>query len=100
MVIVAPLPMLTEVVPLSASTAGLLETHVTVRPERVAPFASFGAAVNTCAAPTTIGVVGAESVTAATAAGDAGLTVITTLAVFPPADALIVTPPTLSAVTK
>jgi hypothetical protein len=46
-VIVAPLPMLTDVVPLTASTAGLLETQLTVRPERVAPLASFGAAVRT-----------------------------------------------------
>jgi hypothetical protein len=46
-VIVAPLPMLTDVVPLSASTAGSLETQLTVRPESVAPPASFGAAVRT-----------------------------------------------------
>jgi hypothetical protein len=96
--IVAPLPMLTELDPLSASTAGLLDTQVTVRPLSVAPPASLGAAVSTWVAPTSIGVVGTESVTLATTTG---VTVIELVPDFPSLVAVIVVgPPELIAVTK
>jgi hypothetical protein len=46
-VTVAPLDVLTELGGLTISTAALLETQLTVRPDRVAPPASFGDAVRT-----------------------------------------------------
>jgi len=48
MVIVAPLGPLIELAELTESTAGLLETQLTVRPVRIFPFASFGVAVSCC----------------------------------------------------
>jgi hypothetical protein len=47
-VTVAPVDVLTVLAALTDSTVGLLETHVTVRPLRVAPFAPLGVAVKTC----------------------------------------------------
>ena len=44
-VTVAPLDVLTELAALTVSTAGSLETQLTVRPESVVPPASFGDAV-------------------------------------------------------
>jgi hypothetical protein len=46
-VIVAPLAVLTELDALTVKTAVLLETQLTVRPERIVPLASFGVAVRT-----------------------------------------------------
>jgi hypothetical protein len=60
---------LVELAGLTASTAALLETQVTVRPVRVVLLPSFSVAVRACVPPTTIGVVGAETVTVATGAG-------------------------------
>jgi hypothetical protein len=47
-VTVAPPELLTELGALTVSTAGLLESQFTVRPERIAPPASFGVAVSCC----------------------------------------------------
>jgi hypothetical protein len=44
-VTLAPVALLTELALLTVSTAGLLETQATVRPESVLPFASLGVAV-------------------------------------------------------
>ena len=97
-VTVAPLDVLTELAVLTVNTAVLLETQFTVRPLSALPPASLGVAVITCVAPTNIGVLGTESVTAATGTG---LTVIELVPVFPSLVAVIVTgPPTLTAVTK
>jgi len=46
-VIVAPVEVLTELAALTANTAVLLETQLTVRPDNVVPFASLGVAVRT-----------------------------------------------------
>jgi hypothetical protein len=46
-VTVAPLDVLTELAALTVSTAGSLETQLTVRPDSVVPPASFGDAVST-----------------------------------------------------
>jgi hypothetical protein len=97
-VTVAPLEVLTELAALTVNTAVLLETQLTVRPLRALPPPSLGMAVKTCVAPTVIGVVGAESVTAATGTG---LTEIELVPDRPSLVAVIVTgPPTLTAVTK
>jgi hypothetical protein len=72
-VTVAPLDVLTELAALTVSTAVLLETQFTVRPTRVLLLPSFGIAVSTWVPPTTIGVVGDDSVTDTTGIG---LTVI------------------------
>ena len=50
----------------TAATAGLLLLHVTVRPVRALPTASFGIAANTCVAPTLSVAVGGVSSTEAT----------------------------------
>jgi hypothetical protein len=89
-VTVAPLDVLTELDALTVNTEGLLETQVTVRPSRFTPFASLGIAVTNSVPPTVIGVVGADSVTAATGTGSI---VIETLEVIPPAEALTVVEP-------
>jgi hypothetical protein len=97
-VIVAPLDVLTELAVLTERTAGSLETQLTGRPDRVVPFPSLGVAVSTCAAPTTIGVAGMESVTVATGAS---VTVIDDVPVLVSLVAVIVTgPPAATAVTK
>jgi hypothetical protein len=95
-VMLAPLAVLIELDALTVSTAVLLELHATVRPLSVAPFTSFGIAVRDWDAPTSIGVVGAERTTLATGIG---FTVTVTLDVTPPAAALIVACPALSAAT-
>ena len=97
-VTVAPLAVLTELAALSANTAVLLETQLTLRPMRVAPLASLGVAVKTCVAATITGVVGAERMTLATATGS---TVIELVPVLPSLVAVIVTgPPAVTAVTS
>jgi hypothetical protein len=68
-VTVAPVDVLTEVAALTVSTAVLLETQLTVRPESGLLLPSLGTAVSTWLPPTTIGVVGAESVTETTGTG-------------------------------
>jgi hypothetical protein len=83
--------------PLTESTATLLETHVIVRPVSTVPFASLVVAVNCCVPPTIIGVVGAESVTVAT--GD-GVTVRVALPDIPSLVAIIVVEPAPTAVTS
>ena len=65
-VTVAPLGALTELEALSERTAGLLDTQFTVRPVSALPNPSLGIAVNCCACPSTIGVVGADSTIEAT----------------------------------
>jgi hypothetical protein len=47
-VTLAPVELLTELAALTVNTAGLLETQLTVRPERIAPPASLGTAVSCC----------------------------------------------------
>ena len=97
-VTVAPLDVLTELDALTDSTAGLLEIQLTVRPDRVLLLPSFGVAISACIPPTTMGVVGAESVTAATGTG---LTVIEDAPVFVSLVAEIVTgPPAAIPVTR
>jgi hypothetical protein len=97
-VTVAPLKVLTELAALTDSTAGLLEIQLTVRPDRVLLLPSFGVAISACIPPTTMGVVGAESVTAATGTG---LTVIEDAPVFVSLVAEIVTgPPAAIPVTR
>jgi hypothetical protein len=91
-VTVAPLNVLSELAELTVNTAVLLETQVTVRPSRLTFPASFGVAVRDCVPPTVIGMVGADSVSEVTGCG---LTVIKTLEVIPPADALMVAEPAL-----
>jgi hypothetical protein len=94
----APLDVLNELATLTESTAGLLETQFTVRPESVVPLPSFGVAVSTCVSPTTTtGVVGAESVTVATGAS---VTVIKDVPVLVSLVAVIVVPPAPTAVTR
>jgi hypothetical protein len=89
---------LVELVGLTVSAAVLLDTQLTVRPVRVLLAASFVVAVSDCVPPTTIGVVGEESVTVATGAG---VTVMEELPVFPSLVAVIVTgPPAATAVTR
>jgi hypothetical protein len=95
-VTVAPLAVLTELAALTVSTAVLLETQFTVRPESVLPPASFGEAVNTCVPPTSIGIAGAERATVATGGG---LTVSVALPVFPSLMAMICAEPGPMAVT-
>ena len=51
---------------LTVATAGLLLLHVTVRPSRAFPTASFGVAVNACVVPTLIVAVGGVRATEAT----------------------------------
>jgi hypothetical protein len=53
----------------TVSTAVLLETQLTVRPVSVWLLASLSVAVSCCVPPSSIGVVGAETVTVATGAG-------------------------------
>jgi len=97
-VIVAPLPVLTELAALTDRTAVLLELQVTVRPESALPPASLGVAVSCSVAPTIIGVVTEERPTDATGAG---LTVIELVPLCPSLVAVIVTgPPALTAVTR
>jgi hypothetical protein len=97
-VTVAPLEVLTELAALTVSTEELLETQFTGRPTSVLLLASFGTAVSTWVPPTTIGVVGAESVTEETGAG---VTVIVDVPVFVSLVAVIVTgPPTATPVTR
>jgi hypothetical protein len=97
-VIVAPLPVLTELNTLTVSTEVLLDTQLTVRPLSAVPAASLGVAVSCCVVPAIIGVVGAESVTVATGTG---LTVIELEPVFVSLVAVIVTgPPALTPVTS
>jgi hypothetical protein len=96
-VTVAPLAVLTVLGELTVSTAVLLETQLTVRPESVLPAASFGVDVNTWVPPAIIGVAGTESVTVATGAG---LTVRVALPVFPSLIAMICTEPGLTEVTS
>jgi hypothetical protein len=96
-VTVAPLDVLTELAALTVSTAVLLDTQFTVRPTSVLLLASFGTAVSTWVPPTTIGVVGAESVTVATGAG---VTVRVALPVFPSLVAVMLAVPALTAVTN
>jgi hypothetical protein len=93
---VAPLAVLTELAALTVSTAVLLETQFTVRPESVLPPTSFGRAVNTCVPPTTKGVAGTERIRLATGAG---LIVSVALPVFPSLIAMICTEPAPTAVT-
>jgi hypothetical protein len=97
-VTVAPLAVLTELDALRARIAGLLEVQLTVRPKRFTPAPSFGVAVNCCVCPRSIGVVGAESVTAAIGTR---VTVIVALPLLPslvamtlalPADTAVITP--------
>jgi hypothetical protein len=88
---------LTELATLTESTAGLLETQLTVRPVSVLLFTSRGKAVRTCVPPTTIGVVGDERLTVVT---ETGLTVITgVVAVFDSLVPVIVAVPVPTAVT-
>jgi hypothetical protein len=68
----------------------LLETQLTVRPERTVPLPSFGTAVRTWVSPATIGVVGADRVTVATGAS---VTVIEDVPVLVSLVAVIVTGP-------
>jgi len=97
-VTLAPVDVLTELTALTVSTAVLLETQFTMRSDRMLLFASFGTAVSTCVPPTTIGVVGVESVTLLTGAS---VTVIEDVPVFVSLVAVIVTgPPTAIPVTR
>jgi len=96
-VTVAPLPVLTELATLTESTAGLLETQLTVRPDRMLLFTSLGRAVRICVPPTTIGVAGVESVTVLTGAS---ATVIEEVLVFVSLVAVIVVAPAPAAVTR
>jgi hypothetical protein len=83
---------------LTVSTAVLLEVQPIVRPASTLPFESFVTAVSDCVPPTTIGVVGAESVTELTGAS---ITVIEEVPVTPSLVAVIVTgPPAATPVTK
>jgi hypothetical protein len=97
-VIAAPADVLTELDAFGARTAGLLETQFTVRPESGLPLPSLGVAVRTWVPPTTIGVVGMDSVTVATGTG---LTVIAGVAaeLTDSLLAVIVAVPTPTAVT-
>jgi len=89
---------LVELAGLTVSTAVLLETQLTVRPESRPPFTSFVTAVTACVPPTTIGVVGAERVTVTTGAST---TVIKDAPVFVSPVAVIVTgPPAATPVTR
>jgi hypothetical protein len=82
---------------LTVSTAVLLEAHVMTRPVRMLPFASRVVAVICCVPPTTIGVVGVETVTVATGAG---VTVRGALPVWPSLVAMIFAVPAATAVTS
>jgi hypothetical protein len=87
-----------ELAGLTVSTAVLLEVQSTVRPASTLPFESFVTAVSDCVPPTTIGVVGTESVTELTGAG---VTVIEDVPLTPSLVAVIVTgPPTATPVTR
>jgi hypothetical protein len=81
---------------LTVSTPVLLESHPTVRPVRVFPLPSFVVAVSCCVPPTTIGVVGAETVTAATGTGLTVMTGVARLATVS-LDAVIVAVPSPAA---
>jgi hypothetical protein len=96
-VTVAPLPVLTELAGLTVSTDGLLDTQLTVRPDRTLLFTSFGKAVRTCVPPTGIGVVGVESVTVLTGAS---VTVSEDVPVLVSLVAVIVVLPAPTAVTR
>ena len=85
-----------EPLPLTVSTAVLLDTQVILRPVKAFPFASEGVAVSCCVAPTTIGVIGVETATLATGAG---VIVISALPVLPSLVAVIVAVPTDTAET-
>jgi hypothetical protein len=97
-VTVAPVDVLTELAALTVSTAGSLETQLTVRPDSGLLLPSFGTAVSTWVPPTTIGVVGAEKITEDTGIG---LTVITGVVAAGAVSlvAVIVAVPTPTAVT-
>jgi hypothetical protein len=82
---------------LTFTTVESLEIQLTVRPVKVAPAAFLVVAVSGWLSPTTIGVVGAESVTAVTGAT---VTVIEDVPIFPSLVAVIVAPPGLTAVTR
>jgi hypothetical protein len=87
-----------ELAGVTVSTAVLLEVQSTVRPVRIVPTASLVVAVSDCILPTTIGVVGAESVTELTGAG---VTVIEDVPLTPSLVAVIVTgPPSATPVTR
>jgi hypothetical protein len=96
-VTVAPLDVLTELAALTVNTAVLLETQFTVRPARMLLLPSLGVAARICVSPTTIGVVGAESVTVVTGAI---VTVIDDVPVLVSLVAVIVAPPAPVAVTR
>jgi hypothetical protein len=96
-VTVAPLDVLTELAALTVSAAGLLETQLTVRPERALVLPSFGTAVSTCVTPTTIGVVGDERLTVATGIN---ATVIADIPIFVSLVAVTVVAPDPAAVTR
>jgi len=81
---------LVELAGLTDSTVGSLETQLTVRPLRVLLSASFNVAVSTCVPPTSIGVVGVDTVTVATGAS---VTVSELVPVFVSEVAVIVTGP-------
>ena len=97
-VTVAPVDELTELGALTANTVGSLDSQFTVRSLRTLPLPSLGLAVSVCVPPTTIAVVGNESVTEATGGGmtvivGVGLELTVSLV------AVIVAVPTLTAVT-
>jgi hypothetical protein len=81
---------------LTVKTAALLESQVIVRPVSTLPLASLVTAVRSWVSPTSIGVVGAETVTDATGAG---VTVRAALPVFPSLIATIFAEPGLTAAT-
>ena len=85
-----------EPLPLTVSTAVLLESQVMARPVSTLPFESVVVAVSCCVPPTTIGVVGTGTVTVATGAS---VTVRGALPVFVSLVAMIFTVPTDTAVT-
>ena len=100
-VTVIPLEVLTELDELTVNTDGSLETQFTVRPLSGIPPAAIGVAVSNCVVPSTIGVVAADSATAATGSGGAPVTVMLVVPDFPSLVAVIVTgPPALTAVTS
>ena len=86
-----------ELAGLTVSTDVLLETHETTRPASTLPFTSLVTAVSTCVPPTTIAVVGVESVTLFTGAS---VTVIEEVPVFVSLVAVIVVAPAPTAVTR
>jgi len=83
--------------PVTVRTALSLEVQAIVRPVSTPPLASVVVAVSCWVSPTVIGVVGDETVTAATGAG---VTVNGALPVFPSLVAMMFEVPTATAVTK